>query len=72
MFLDKKQLVELTSRHRRDCQVKMLRGMGIEHRVRADGSIAVLTAHVEQKFGFVPDAAIVEARIEPNWDMVNA
>lgn len=72
MFLNKEELIELTARQRRDCQVKMLRGMGVEHRVRADGSIAVLTTHVEQMFGVAANAMIAQKRIEPNWDMVNA
>jgi hypothetical protein len=72
MFLSKEELVELTNRHRCDCQIKMLRGMGIEHRVRADGSIAVLTAHVKQVFGLSADTIPTEQRVEPHWDMVNA
>lgn len=67
MFLNKEELIELTARQRRDCQVKMLRGMGVEHRVRADGSIAVLTTHVEQMFGVAAGAKMIEKAFEPNW-----
>ena len=42
---------ELTGRIRRQAQVLALRTMGIEHRVRPDGSVAVLRSHVEQLFG---------------------
>ena len=48
MFLTKEELQELTGRTRRDAQVAALRSMGIEHRIRPDGSPAVLRAHVEQ------------------------
>jgi hypothetical protein len=42
---------ELTGRIRRGAQVLALRTMGIEHRVRPDGSVAILRSHVEQLFG---------------------
>lgn len=41
----------LTGRIQRSAQVVALRFMGIEHRVRPDGSVAVLRSHVEQLFG---------------------
>jgi Domain of unknown function (DUF4224) len=51
MFLISEELTSLTGRQRRTAQVRQLRSMGIEHRLRADGSIAVLKAHVERVFG---------------------
>lgn len=67
-FLDAQDLVELTNRRRRDAQAKMLLAMGIEHRIRADGTIAVLRAHVERLFGAAPRSMPKEQRpLEPNW-----
>jgi hypothetical protein len=51
MFLISEELASLISRQRRAAQLRQLRGMGIEHRLRSDGSIAVLRAHVERVFG---------------------
>lgn len=68
MFLDPNQMVELTRRRRRASQLVQLRAMGIEHRVRADGSVAVLTAHVEMLFGMTAPAKHKAQNVEPNWD----
>lgn len=51
MFLTPEELQQLTGRKRRNAQVLVLRFMGIEHRVRPDGSVVVLRAHVEQVLG---------------------
>lgn len=51
MFLTPDELIELTGRKRRDAQAMVLRYMGIEHRVRPDGAVIVLRAHVEQVLG---------------------
>ena len=51
MFLDDDELVSLTQRTRRPAQSRVLSFMGIEHRRRPDGSIAVLRAHVERMLG---------------------
>jgi hypothetical protein len=70
MFLDARELHGLTRRHRRDAQVRMLRAMGVEHRVRADGSVAVLRAHVEQLFGVVAPEQGNRLATEPDWSAV--
>ena len=51
MFLTFAELIELTGRRRRDAQAKALRYMGIAHKIRPDGSVAVLRAHVDQVLG---------------------
>lgn len=51
MFLDRNELIHLTGRTRKDAQVRVLRFMGIEHRLRPDGSVAVLRSHVEKSLG---------------------
>lgn len=66
MFLTPDEVRELTGRQRRDSQAAALRHMGIEHKVRPDGSIAVLRAHVERQFGV--EAPTTERPIEPDWN----
>ncbi|MDR3399964.1 DUF4224 domain-containing protein [Pandoraea fibrosis] len=51
LFLSVEELSELTGRRRRNNQVFALRSMGIEHRVRPDGHVLVLRAHVESLLG---------------------
>jgi hypothetical protein len=68
MFLDPDEIAELTSRVQRAAQVKVLRFIGVEHRVRPDGTIAVMRAHVEKVFGAAPAAAREAAPKEPDWE----
>jgi hypothetical protein len=51
MFLSKDELIELTGRRRRDSQARVLRALGIEHRIRPDGRVIVLREYVKQQFG---------------------
>jgi len=67
MFLTPEELTELTGRQRRDAQVRALRYMGIEHRVRPDGTVAVLKTHVEQSFGETHSHDKVVKQVEPDW-----
>lgn len=69
-FLDRDEVVELTHRTRRDAQVRALRFMGIEHRVRPDGSVAVLRSHVEQIFGVAASKDRPKPPIEPDWSAI--
>lgn len=66
MFLSKTEIEILTGRVRKDAQVRVLRFMGIEHRVRPDGTVAVLRSHVEQSLGGQMTADN-KPEIEPNW-----
>lgn len=68
MFLDREELIHLTGRTRKDAQVRVLRFMGIEHRLRPDGSVAVLRAHVEKSLGG-ESVEIAEREYEPNWSV---
>jgi hypothetical protein len=66
MICTPEELAELTNRVRPSAQVRALRFMGIEHRVRADGSVAVMRSHVEK----VLDGGLAIAKIEeyePDW-----
>ena len=68
MFLNPTELYELTGRKRRDAQLTALRFMGIEHRVRPDGTIAVLTSHVAKVFDGNPSESVNKKLTEPNWE----
>ena len=70
-FLRTSELISLTDRTRHDAQVRALRFMGIEHRVRPDGSIVVLRAHIHYAFGVGDRVKNSEKNeIEPNWDAI--
>ena len=66
MFLTADEVAELTGRRRRDAQVVQLRALGIAHRQRADGSLVVLRAHVEQVLGAAPAPQRAQ-NAELNW-----
>ncbi|PKO70693.1 MAG: hypothetical protein CVU22_00915 [Betaproteobacteria bacterium HGW-Betaproteobacteria-16] len=67
-FLDLFEIHSLTARTRRHAQVKVLRSMGIEHKVRPDGGIAVLRAHIAKVFDGGADAAPRHrTEASPNW-----
>jgi hypothetical protein len=65
VFLTPPEIVALTQRRRRRAQVEALRHLGIEHRVRPDGSPVVLRAHVEAVLGGVAPAMLKDP--EPDW-----
>ena len=69
MILDIKEVAALTGRQRRDAQIRALRFMGIEHRIRPDGTVAVLKAHVEQSLGLKSGSTIKES--EPDWSAIS-
>jgi hypothetical protein len=66
MILTHTEVVELTGRRVKSAQVRVLRFMGIEHKLRPDGSVAVLRAHVDQAMG-AHDNAKRPVEFEPNW-----
>lgn len=68
MILDQTELAALTNRTRRDAQVKVLRFMGIEHRIRPDGTVAVLRSHVERVLGGEVESKLKEH--EPDWSAI--
>lgn len=61
---------ELTGGIRRSTQIRTLRSMGIEHRVRPDGSVAVLRAHAERVLSGEVYANIGNKEQEPNWSAI--
>lgn len=71
MILSQQELIELTGRTRKDAQVRVLRFMGIEHRLRPDGSIAVLRDHVERILSGNPlDSDKLKKNVVPNWSAI--
>lgn len=69
MFLTPEEISALTNRKARKCQRAVLNHMGIEHKVRPDGSLVVLRSHVEKSLGgnSASDRLIT---IEPNWSAI--
>jgi len=51
MFLTDKELTELTGKRQNAARIRVLNTLGVQHKIRPDGSIAVLRAHVERVFG---------------------
>jgi len=68
-FLDHEEINGLTNKIRRTAQAKALRAMGIEHKVRPDGSIAILRGHITKVFGGNPTESTRKKTNEagPNW-----
>lgn len=68
MFLSKQEIHELTNRIHYSAQTRVLRSMGIEHRARPDGSLAVLRTHVENTLSGVRFSIPQKRKkTEPNW-----
>ena len=71
MFLSPDEIQLLTGKKFRSAQSEALRFMGIEHKVRPDGSIAVLKLHVEKVFGGIPEPKS-EKKVILDWSVINA
>lgn len=68
LFLTENEVRELTRRERNSAQVRALRRMGIEHRIRPDGSVLVLRSHVDNLLGGTGRESASDN--EPNWDAI--
>ena len=66
LTLSPEELTELTHKKKSSAQVRALRTMGIEHKVRPDGSVAVLRSHVDAQMG-APKEGRKAPAWEPNW-----
>ncbi|SDV49093.1 DUF4224 domain-containing protein [Chitinasiproducens palmae] len=71
MFLTRDEVRDLTYRTRRDAQASALTLMGIEHKIRPDGSVAVLREHVTQQMGIAQPVRKRRA-VEPDWSALHA
>lgn len=67
MTLTEAEIVKLTDRKRRPAQARVLRHMGIEHKIRPDGSIAVSRAHAELALSGGAPGTSPTAAPEPDW-----
>ena len=70
MFLTLAELRELTGKIQRNAQACALRSMGIEHKLRPDGSVAVLRSYIEQTLGLNEPKVRNIKPIEPNWSAI--
>ena len=57
----------MTGRTQRATQKRELTHMGVIHKLRADGSVLVSRAHVEQLLGYQSERKAKEPHHEPNW-----
>ncbi len=69
LLLTRDELKELTGRTRPKAQARVLMSMGIEHRVRPDGSILVLRVHLENLLCGMTDKRKIK-NATPNWDAI--
>jgi hypothetical protein len=67
-FLSYEEIQALTHRKVRTAQVRALKAMGIEHRVRPDGSVAILRAHITKVFDGSTETKKQTKHAEPNWE----
>lgn len=67
-FLELEEVKSLTKRTVRPAQVRVLKAMGIEHKVRPDGSVAILRAHITKVFDGGSETNKQTKQISPNWD----
>lgn len=66
MFLTAEEIAELTRRKQRAAQRAVLNALGIQYKVRPDGTLVVARAHVEKEFGVAQDKKQPKDK-EPNW-----
>lgn len=66
MFLTEEELTGLTGKQRSSARIRALNSMGIQHKIRPDGSIAVLRAHVDRLFGEKGGKSKI-AEWQPSW-----
>ena len=70
-FLAMDEIQGLTNKINRPSQIKVLNSMGIEHRVRPDGTVAILRAHITKIFDGESASNRKQAKTTgPNWDAI--
>lgn len=70
LLLSAAEIRAVTGKVHHSAQAKELRFLGIEHRVRSDGSIAVSRAHFELVFGGGPIAGKINKKTQPDWKAI--
>lgn len=70
ILLTRSEVIDLTHKMTRKAQIIALRQMGIDHKVRPDGTVVILRSHVEKVLGGgISNNARIE--IQPNWSAIN-
>lgn len=69
MMLTNDELVQLTGKRAKNAQIRALRFMCIDHKIRPDGSVAVLRAHVDHVMGGGMHLSQPK-EMEPNWEAI--
>lgn len=69
-FLAREEIHGLTNKMTKSAQVRALNLMGIEHRVRPDGSVAILRDHITKVFGGLEPSKRTTKTATPNWDAI--
>lgn len=67
MILTEDDLVLLTGKQQHRAQRRILDALGVTSRVRPDGSLVVLCAHVEEVLGLSSGGKVPKLP-EPNWE----
>lgn len=69
-FLTREEVRELTGRVRHKLQASVLSLLGIEHKIRPDGTVIVLRAHVEHLLGRTMKSTARERHYEIDRSMM--
>lgn len=72
MFLTPLEITQLTGKKRRPAQVRVLRFMGIEHRVRPDASLIISRDYMTKLLDGDSTNNRIRCRTEPDWSVFNA
>ncbi|MEX3918262.1 DUF4224 domain-containing protein [Paraburkholderia sp. BR10872] len=67
MFLDEEELTELTRKQQNAARIRVLNAIGVQHKIRPDGTIAVLRQHVEEVFGLKKPKKEEGSGWVPSW-----
>lgn len=71
MFLSTDEIKNLTGKHQKTAQMRALKHMGIEHKVRPDGALVVLRSHIEKLLDGAVQLIKSDRLLEPNWSALN-
>lgn len=71
LFLTEDEIFDLTKKIYGPTRVKALNALGIQHKVRGDGSIAILRGHIIKVFGGTQDTQSRKTKLPgPNWEAI--
>lgn len=70
-YLNKSEVRDLTGAVWLSAQIRALNHMQIEHRVRPNGTVAVLRSHVDRLLDPAPGSKVSDPS-EPDWELLDA